>query len=238
MRTGLLAIAMTAFLAAAPAVARADLWYIPMTYSESGGFDRIQLLMANSPAYPVLTPRSYQFAFPDAMWAFGGPADSAGNPSSEAEQWKQTFLSSDHTAATAEGPATGYLLLAFTIQVEGDLQNDRPWFNYRTYLGTSPAGNGDVVCTGPGNMDWVVARPGDFDLNDHVNSADLGIWQANYDPLHNNHSRFEGDANGDGYIGSADLGIWQAYYLAPEPATLLLMGFGVLALASRRRATK
>jgi hypothetical protein len=236
IKLGVVVAALVVVLA--PAVARADFWYIPMTYSESGGFDRIQILMANSPAYPVLVPYSYQFASPDAMWAFGGPADAEGNHSTEAEQWTQTFLSANHTAATAEGPATGYLFLAFAIQVVGDLQNDRPWFNYRTYLGASPVGNWDVVCTGPDNMDWVVARPGDFNLDGHVNSADLGIWQADYDPLHDNHSRSEGDANGDGYIGSADLGIWQANYHAPEPATLLLMGFGVLALASRRRATR
>ncbi|MGB2975717.1 MAG: dockerin type I domain-containing protein [Phycisphaerae bacterium] len=242
MRTGLFAIALMALLAAAPMAAWADVWYVPMRDSEPGGFDQIQILMAHSPAYPFLMTYSYQFDSPVAMTAFSGPADAEGNPSSEAEQWTQTFLNADHTAATAEGPATGYLFLAFTIQVEGDLQNDRPWFKYQTYLGGSPAGgspvgNWDVVCTGPGDLDWVVARPGDFDLNGHVNSADLGIWQANYDPLHDNHARSEGDANGDGYINSADLAIWQANYLAPEPATLCLLALGVGAvMASRRRA--
>jgi len=83
----------------------------------------------------------------------------------------------------------------------------------------------------------MTARPGDADLDGHVNSVDLGIWQANYDTTDPIHDWYQGDWNGDRLVNSADLALWQANYLAPEPTTLALIGVGGLALTamSRRR---
>jgi hypothetical protein len=97
-----------------------------------------------------------------------------------------------------------------------------------TWAGPSPFGDA--------NGDWI------------VDSADLAIWQQNYDPLGLNDNTFAmGDWNDDGFIDSADLALWQQYYdpigpgglavtHAPEPATLfVMMAAGLPLLLKRRR---
>ena len=54
---------------------------------------------------------------------------------------------------------------------------------------------------------------GDVNNDGKVDSADLAIWQRNYDPLGKNANTPEtGDVNNDGRIDSADLAIWQREY--------------------------
>ena len=82
---------------------------------------------------------------------------------------------------------------------------------------------------------------GDADDGGQVDSADLGVWQRNYDPLGLRQNTFAlGDWDGNGAIDSADLGLWQRNYnplglteVVPEPATLMLLAGGLL-LVSRR----
>ena len=82
---------------------------------------------------------------------------------------------------------------------------------------------------------------GDADDDGRVDSADLGVWQRNYDPLGNHQNTFAlGDWDGDGTIDSADLGLWQRNYnplgpteVVPEPATLLLLASGLLLVGRR-----
>ena len=55
--------------------------------------------------------------------------------------------------------------------------------------------------------------PADANHDGKVDSADLAIWQRNYDPLGLHQNTFEmGNWDGDGDVDSADLAIWQRNY--------------------------
>ena len=80
---------------------------------------------------------------------------------------------------------------------------------------------------------------GDGNGDGLVNGTDLAAWQQNYDPLMANHNTTAmGDFNEDGKIDGSDLALWQISYsplgaaggmeTIPEPATLFLLGTGVL----------
>ena len=95
------------------------------------------------------------------------------------------------------------------------------------------------------NGDLISMCPGDADGDWAVDSADLATWQRSYDPLGTTRTFDQGDWDGNGRIDSADLATWQRNYhplymgpaslgspeVTPEPATLLLVGSGLLTLA-------
>jgi len=99
----------------------------------------------------------------------------------------------------------------------------------------------------PDNWQGAVITLGDANADGLVDSADLALWQQNYDPLGENKNIFSmGDWNLDGLIDSADLALWQQNYdpigpgglgaaHAPEPATLFLLAIGGLVVLMRRR---
>jgi len=240
-QAGPLACALLACLS----VAEAGTWYVPMTDSEPGGFDHIQILMA--PGYAFDSP---------AMTVFTGP-DENGDPSEEAESWAQTFLNDNRDFATADGPSSGYEFLAFSVWVDGDPQTDRPRFHYQTYLGDSLVGNYDVVCIGPNELDWTVEAGtwgqdtpvppflcGDFDRDTDVDIYDVtNHWQPNYTGPGGTGMQVEhGDGDGDGDVDIYDiLNCWQPNYTgphAPEPATLGLLLLGLGGLLKRRRTVR
>ncbi len=92
---------------------------------------------------------------------------------------------------------------------------------------------GDVVA-------GAAALPGDFDADNDVDGVDFGLWQSGY-PTASGANLINGDADGDGDVDGVDFGIWQANYptnvggaaIVPEPATLLVLGLGGLALLIR-----
>ena len=90
----------------------------------------------------------------------------------------------------------------------------------------------------------VVARvslPGDFNLDDVVNTADQLVWQAN---VGTNSGWSGGDATGDGWVDGSDLMIfqrnfgrsWPSLQMVPEPTAMSLMVLS-MALVLRRRRT-
>jgi hypothetical protein len=82
--------------------------------------------------------------------------------------------------------------------------------------------------------------PGDFDSDNDVDGIDFGLWQAGY-PTASGAVLGDGDGDADGDVDGVDFGIWQANYptnvggaaIIPEPATLLVLGLGGLALLIR-----
>ncbi len=82
---------------------------------------------------------------------------------------------------------------------------------------------------------------GDFDVDGDVDAFDLGIWQTGFGTTEDA-SVLDGDADGDGDVDAFDLGIWQTGFgfgqegaAVPEPATIALLGAGVMWLGRRRR---
>jgi len=249
-------VCLSAFCAALPR-ASADTFYIPMTDSEPGGFDFIQ----------ILTAPDYQFP---AMTAFCGP-DAQGNPSPAAEQWAQMFPApwmppsiANPNFATAAGPADGYEFLAFSVWLDGSRRTSRPIFHYQTYLSGDLVGNWDVYCTGPGELDWSIVAgtwavtrmypfwlPGDANHDTFVDAADYVILKRNFG-MKTGATWLQGDFDFDFDVDyddllalmtnfgktSAEAAIHGDGYV-PEPGTLILLaGMGAAALARRRRHTK
>jgi hypothetical protein len=150
--------------------------------------------------------------------------------------------SESDTAWTAMSPAGGNKQYLSDIISSLHFYSAGPFSTTGGYQGTKDVYIDDILVT------W--AGPGIFgDANDDwlVDSADLAIWQQNYDVLGENENTFSmGDWNCDGFIDSADLALWQQYYdptgpgglavtHAPEPATLLLLVLGGPLLLKRRR---
>ena len=73
--------------------------------------------------------------------------------------------------------------------------------------------------------------PGDANSDWLVDGTDLALWQQNYDPMGANpfNAWYRGDWNDDDKINGADLALWQQNYRTPEPATIMLLGTGLLA---------
>lgn len=235
----------------AGSAAAAD-WMIPLGEQVDGGFDRIQVLMADP----------YQFDAP-AFDIFIGPA-------AQAASWSQTFENPTQTYAVAQGDSPGNDAIHFVINVTG-ATSDLPVFFYQAYLGDALVDNATIYATGPGNEDWVIGAgtwnatgpfppwlPGDGDYDTDVDIHDALLWQANYSgPGATGHLWEEGDWNDDGAVDIHDILLWQANYTGPhqepvapgpllqfdgpvrstvpEPASLGLLAVGAVALLRRRR---
>jgi len=83
----------------------------------------------------------------------------------------------------------------------------------------------------------------DFNQDGNVNGADLTAWKSGFGT---GTTKAQGDANADGKVDGADFLVWQRQFgqappatvaagAVPEPATALLSGLGLAALAAVRR---
>ena len=219
----------------APAAGQVGDWYVPMADLVAGGFDHIQ----------ILAPLPYGFDEP-AMSAFFGE-DAEGELVPAGEQWGQMFVTDKLDFASATGPNLGAATLFFDVWMAGDRLVDRPMFHYQTYREGALAGNWDVQCIGPGDLDWIVEvgtwtigraflfwPPGDADLDGDVDLDDFVLLKINFGT---GDTWGEGDFDGDGNVDLDDFVILKNNFgttALPEPTTLALLGVGAAALLRRR----
>ena len=91
-----------------------------------------------------------------------------------------------------------------------------------------------------------VAVAGDYNLNGVVDAADYVVWRKTLGQIG---GPLAADGNGNGQIDTGDLAVWRAHFgqtagsgagtnvnaSVPEPATLMLLTFGVASWCLRRR---
>ncbi len=110
------------------------------------------------------------------------------------------------------------------------------------YLGnpvTNPHGHSVGVDIQALSEVMITVIPGDFDLDDDVDAADLALWQASFGV------DAGADADGDGDSDGADFLIWQQQFTSlgpavaaakvPEPGTAVLLALAFLGFGPRRR---
>jgi low-density lipoprotein receptor class B len=86
-----------------------------------------------------------------------------------------------------------------------------------------------------------IRLPGDANLDGAVTDADYTVWADHY--LHWPATWSMGDFDGSGEVTDGDYTIWADNYgraagIVPEPATIVLLGFGLLTVRSGRSGNK
>jgi len=223
-------------------------WYINLSllgYVEADLADFVMLMGRGdgvSPPYGSPGP---------AVAVTGGNFNQTGNQVQGAGQFVYDYdvfgvgSGSDTIDLSTEGPFD--VDFAGTVLDNGSTVTLSIPVNLFLYLDESNPSLGSVTMTGQlvGTAD-TIGKQGDADGNGKVDSADLALWQQNYDPLGENDNTFAmGDWDGNGLIDSADLALWQQNYdpiggsvlvaHVPEPATLFVMTAAGLPLLLRRK---
>jgi len=186
-----------------------------------------------------------------AVAVTGGNFNQTGNQVQGAGQFAYDYSvfgvgsGSDTIDLSGEGPLDADF--AGTVLDNGSTVTLSIPLNLFMYLDESNPGLGSLTMSGQlvGTAD-TIGKQGDADGNGKVDSADLALWQQNYDPLGENANTFAmGDWDGNGLIDSADLALWQQNYdpignsmiavHVPEPGTLLLLTAAGLRLLLKRK---
>ena len=188
--------------------------------------------------------------YDEAILCFDFDDPSAGN---DGYFWSDNqALTYEYMIAQGDSGGGGFVFLdgqyvlggvnSFVLALDGDMDSSYSDIGALTSVGEFT----DWVFEVTGTDFTGLLAPGDANGDGKMDSADLAIWQQNYDPLGDNDNTFAmGDWADNGLIDSADLALWQHNFdpiggsamvgHAPEPGAFFVMTAAGLPLLLKRK---